>query len=892
MFEFLKKFKKLLCFLFISIFMLGFGGESVGAVTVNSRGTLNFRSLTYFQHLYFPSNNLDVYCLNSSYDWPKNKDLVEMPGLISDYKKDGVINILKTSEELDLSDSKRYYVTQAALWYHLNGTGTNGITQNFYNWIMSSDLASSFDKLIKSVSNEIVEPSISVSASDHYVEYDDAIGYLLSKDFSIESKGLTGDFKVSVMENNSSGGTCILYNDKCEKEQTVSSGSKFKIRIDKPADEIDIVSGFFTVDSLNEGVVYDVKTYGGFSSSGFQDIAILTSEKKKISRVQSVIGIYDFEDSTDVEIQKVDAKTGDKVAGATLAITDKEGNMIGEYQSTGAGEANPKIKLVVGDYLLSEVKAPVGYAHNDEKVLFSVVDDNGTIKVKQNDKIVDNATISFSNEKIRIKFKKVNSLGQPVPGVKFKITSFLESDFDEPNAQLCAITDENGFLTKECSGDDKTSNVNANGEYTLGLDFGSSSDYYMIEELCENENCKQYMYSNGKSVAFPGGPFNFFVKDSGASVGLINPYLSITEDDKDSKLLILTMENQNYIDISKSDITTSEEVPGATLIVTDPSVTGDNVIAEWVSTDKPKTIEGIDVNHRYRLEEKIAPEGYVKISTSIDFEMAADGTVKVFDPETGNEIKDLASSNYKLLVPNDTTKVSISKTDIVTGEEIAGAKIKICTASEYKKSGNDCLPSNDEWSWESEAKPHYINKLPVGDYYLIETVAPVGYVKKTSAVSFTVKEETGVQQVIFTNQPTKVTIAKKNQVTGERLEGAKFKLLNASDRSVVVDSEGKEYVWSSSKTEDKVIYGLPAGEYILIETMPAENYQEGMIIDGETMSEYKFVVSDQEDDVNIDVYVEVLNAPNTGISTINIFAIGGLMIFFGYQLMKSYRRKA
>ena len=65
-----------------------------------------------------------------------------------------------------------------------------------------------------------------------------------------------------------------------------------------------------------------------------------------------------------------------------------------------------------------------------------------------------------------------------------------------------------------------------------------------------------------------------------------------------------------------------------------------------------------------------------------------------------------------------------------------------------------------------------------------------------------------------------------------------------------------------------------------------------MIIDGQIVNEYEFYIGDKEGDVNIDLNLEVLNAPNTGLSTLNLFAIGGLMIFAGYETIKIYRRKA
>ena len=78
----------------------------------------------------------------------------------------------------------------------------------------------------------------------------------------------------------------------------------------------------------------------------------------------------------------------------------------------------------------------------------------------------------------------------------------------------------------------------------------------------------------------------------------------------------------------------------------------------------------------------------------------------------------------------------------------------------------------------------------------------------------------------------------------------------------------------------------------MVETQRPEGFQEGMIIDGELVNEYAFSVSNEISELEIDAYIQVMNAPNTGISTLNLFAIGGLMVFAGYETIKIYRRKA
>lgn len=65
---------------------------------------------------------------------------------------------------------------------------------------------------------------------------------------------------------------------------------------------------------------------------------------------------------------------------------------------------------------------------------------------------------------------------------------------------------------------------------------------------------------------------------------------------------------------------------------------------------------------------------------------------------------------------DDITRVQISKVDIATGKELPGAELII-----KDKDGNTVA------QWVSEDKPHYIEKLPAGDYKLTEITAPNGY---------------------------------------------------------------------------------------------------------------------------------------------------------------------
>lgn len=67
-----------------------------------------------------------------------------------------------------------------------------------------------------------------------------------------------------------------------------------------------------------------------------------------------------------------------------------------------------------------------------------------------------------------------------------------------------------------------------------------------------------------------------------------------------------------------------------------------------------------------------------------------------------------------MIMRDDITKVQISKVDIATGKELPGAELVIKDKD-----------SNTVAQWVSEDKPHYIEKLPAGDYTLTELTAPM-----------------------------------------------------------------------------------------------------------------------------------------------------------------------
>jgi uncharacterized surface anchored protein len=249
------------------------------------------------------------------------------------------------------------------------------------------------------------------------------------------------------------------------------------------------------------------------------------------------------------------------------------------------------------------------------------------------------------------------------------------------------------------------------------------------------------------------------------------------------------------VKISKKDITTKNELPGAKLVIKDAN---GNVKASWTSTNEPKYIEGLAAGN-YTLCETQAPEGYVLATECIKFTVKADGTVA-------------SVVMYNKKQDTKVTKVKISKKDITTKEELPGATLVIKDAN-----------GKEVEKWVSTNEPKYIEGLAAGNYTLCETQAPTGYVLATECIKFTVKEDGTMSTVVMYNkkqsvpeQPKKfdVKISKQDIANKQELPGATL---------VVKDSEGKElYRWVSTN-EPKYIK-LEAGTYTLTEIQAPEGY--------------------------------------------------------------------
>ena len=165
---------------------------------------------------------------------------------------------------------------------------------------------------------------------------------------------------------------------------------------------------------------------------------------------------------------------------------------------------------------------------------------------------------------------------------------------------------------------------------------------------------------------------------------------------------------------------------------------------EDIVSDENGTLPGIDMElpaHTYYLRETQPAEGYTSLEEDLCFTIGADGTVTIVSGgEAGwldKDSNDKGEVSYILSIPNSSNKdIRILKVHSGTAVGLRGAAFALYRAEDYDddamapKAGASPLmedSSNDRGILDLGIYPH-------GEYRLIETQAPDGYLMKAEAI--------------------------------------------------------------------------------------------------------------------------------------------------------------
>lgn len=319
------------------------------------------------------------------------------------------------------------------------------------------------------------------------------------------------------------------------------------------------------------------------------------------------------------------------------------------------------------------------------------------------------------------------------------------------------------------------------------------------------------------------------------------------------------------VTMSKKDIG-GNEIEGAKIKVFDKD---GNVIDEWVSSKENHNIKGLTEGEKYILHEEYAPDEFV-IATDVEFEVTY-----------GKETQEI------VLIDKS---VEITKTDLVTGDEIEGAELQV-----VDENGNII----DEWV--SEKEPHKVTGLEENKKYeLIEKTAPYGY-ETTEKIEFVVTTDKETQKIEMKDMPILKNI-KLNKIDSKTKELIKEKFVFGIYEDEECNNLIKEV--KSNKNDGYVVFDqLRYGKYYIKEIKAPVGYElsnkivnieindNGVFADGNLIEENDSIYS-------IDFENDIIEVPNTGDNRhTEIFAlIGGLSAIslagaFIYDYKKKSRKK-
>ena len=474
-----------------------------------------------------------------------------------------------------------------------------------------------------------------------------------------------------------------------------------------------------TTDSYDVTFVWDNQLYdvvmaksiikNGDSEQHFDVVS--ASEASAELAEQQTLGFYNDREHARVGVYKINQETGKYLAGAVFNlytrddIYDVDGNKLfsaGDLISTSPetvadgytyfncdvpirGEwygQSDRLDATTnsGNYFIRELRAPQGYYLNDAEM---------------------EVTFTYDSEVLQV----LDSTCANKPTEMWVSKRDLTNDEELPGATLI-IKDAKGDIVDTWVSTDtphRVTGLHFDEEYTL-TEMRPADGYAVADDIVFRLERKTDADGHQLDEADV-----YYLKDKKKLWIIPWEEWELLDD-----ATVIMKDDITRVQISKVDIATGKELPGAELVIKDKD---GNTVAQWVSEDKPNYIEKLPAGD-YTLTETAAPAGYL-LSEEVHFTVQETGEIQ--------KVTMYDAPAHSLI---------LTKRDIVTNAKLADARLTIrdaygTTIDRWTTTDGDhairVLPER------SAAKDPHKNLLLLSDdtsehvYTMVEELAPDGY---------------------------------------------------------------------------------------------------------------------------------------------------------------------
>ncbi len=572
---------------------------------------------------------------------------------------------------------------------------------------------------------------------------------------------------------------------------------------------------------LGKYKVVEVEAPDGFVLNPDEQVVTLVYVDDKTPVVNEALTFSNDRQKVELSVSKLDSETRKPVAGAEFGlyaakdIVNADGKVIVSKDTLlekSVSDSNGLIQFVkdypLGSYYAKEIKAPAGYASNDEVIDFAAAYQGQNVKSVE-------LSAEFLNSPTHFEFTKTDI-----------------TNGSELTGATLTVLDKNGNVVDTWTSDAREAHV------IKRLVVGET--YTLREEYAP------YGYLKATDIQFT-------VKDTG-EVQHVNMKDEVARGSivvtKDGEIVSdATIRKEywnnfvfNFLKRNLSGVTfdvyAKEDILSVDGLNTVYYKAGDKISTIVTDEQGIARIDNLPCGKYYLIETKTI-DGFILDNTPIEAD------ISYIDQNTNVVYAGMNVTNERQKV-----QISVIKTDSETKKVLEGAVFGLFTKEDIVNADGKVIVNADTQIEKAvtgkDGKVTFTSDLPLGQYYVKELEAPAGYVKSDKVIDVDATYKGDNVKVIeleaaFENIPIKVEFS-KTDITGEKeLPGAKLS---------VIDSEGKIVEsWISEAGKSHVIERLPVGKYTLREESAPYGYKVAVDVTfeiTETSEIQKVIMKDEQ----------------------------------------------